>query len=252
MKLKNRVAIVTGGGQGIGYAIGGRYAQEGCSVVFADIDPAKAQKAAEEVKREGGEATAVKADVTKPREVDGMIEAALQKFGKIDILVNNAGNRPITPFLETSDEEWDYMIRLNLSSVFYCSRRAVPYLEKEQGKIINMASIGGLSGYANRASYCAAKAGVINLTRAMAVELAPKKIRVNCISPGVTLTPLTAHYATAQDADSLAMMNLLNSVPARRWGKPEDIAAAALFLASDEAGYILGVMLPVDGGWSAR
>lgn len=252
MKLKDKVAIVTGGGQGIGFAIGSRYAREGCSVIFADINSKNVQRAVEEVKKEGGEAMAVSADVTKPQDVDGMIEASFRKYGRIDILVNNAGNRPITSFLETSDEEWDYMIRLNLSSVFYCSRRAVPYLEKEHGKIINMASIGGLRGFNNRASYCAAKAGVVNLTKAMAIELAPKKIRVNCIAPGVTLTPLTAHYATAQDADSMVMMNLLNSLPAGRWGEPKDIAAAALFLASDESEYILGITLSVDGGWSAR
>ena len=252
MKLKGKVSIVTGGGQGIGYAICLRFAREGSYIVIPDIDAGKAKKTCEAINEGGGTAIFLKTDVTKPIEVEEMINKAVKEFGKINILVNNAGNRSITPLTEISDEEWDSMIRLNLTSVFLCSQRAIPYLEKEGGRIINISSIGGLAGFSNRASYCAAKAGVINLTRAMAIELASKKINVNCIAPGITLTPLTAHYATGLDSDSMAMRTMLNIIPLGRWGKPEDIAAAAVFLVSDEAEYITGITLPVDGGWSAR
>ncbi len=252
MKLKGKVSIVTGGGQGIGYAISLRFAREGSYIVIPDIDADKAKKTCEAIKEGGGTAIFLKTDVTKPIEVEEMINKAIKEFGKINILVNNAGNRSITPLMEISDEEWDSMIRLNLTSVFLCSQRAIPYLEKEEGRIINISSIGGLAGFSNRASYCAAKAGVINLTRAMAIELASRKINVNCIAPGITLTPLTAHYATGHDSDSMAMRTMLNTIPLGRWGKPEEIAAAAVFLVSDEAEYITGITLPVDGGWSAR
>jgi len=251
MRLKGKVSVITGGGQGIGYATCLRFAKEGSFVAIADINAKKGKKSCEAVKRKGGKAIFIETDVTKPDEVRRMIDKTLQAFGRISILVNNAGTRPITPFTEITDKEWDSIIRLNLTSVFLCSRAAVPYLAKDRGKIINISSISGLLGSANRATYCASKAGVINLTRTMAVELSVKKINVNAIAPGIISTPLTAHYTSTKDRDSIAMKKLISAVPLGRWGKPEEIAAAAVFLASDDAKYITGIILPVDGGWTA-
>ena len=250
MKLKGKVSIITGAAQGIGYAICSRFAKEGSRVVIADINADNGRKACELVKKDGGDAIVIKADVTKSNEVKNMIQQTIQNFGKLNILVNNVGTRLVTPFTEVTDEEWDYIIRLNLTSVFLCSREAVPYLEKERGKIINIASLAGITCIPNRAPYCASKGGVIVLTRAMSVELASKQITVNCIAPGGTLTNLTAQYMIKDDADSIAMRKRWEStIPLGRPAKPEDHAAAAVFLASDDADYITGITLPVDGGW---
>lgn len=250
VKLKGKVSIITGAAQGIGYAICSRFAKEGSRVVIADSNADKARKACELVKKDGGDAVVIKADVTKSNEVKNMIQQTIQKFGKLNILVNNVGTRLVTPFTEITDEEWDYIIRVNLTSVFLCSREAVPHLEKERGKIINIASLAGITCVPNRAPYCAAKGGVIVLTRAMAVELASKRITVNCIAPGATLTNLTAQYMTKEDADSIAMKRRWESaIPLGRPANPEDHAAAAVFLASDDADYITGITIPVDGGW---
>jgi NAD(P)-dependent dehydrogenase (short-subunit alcohol dehydrogenase family) len=253
--LKDKVAIVTGAGSGIGQGIAMRFATEGAKVVIAELDQRKAAATAAQIaETTSSEALAVPSNVARLQDVNAMVTKTLERFGRIDVLVNNAGIRLASPIVEMSDEEWHNTLATNLTGPFFCLRRVASAMIKAgvQGAIVNIASIAGLRGFLNRAAYGVTKAGVINLTQVAALELAPKRIRVNAIAPGLINTPMTERYANPTDPDSQMMAHkFVATVPLGRWGKPTDIAAAATFLASDEADYITGATLVVDAGLTA-
>lgn len=241
MRLKDQVAIVTGTGRGIGCVIARRLAEEGARVLVADIDSESAARAAAELPG----AAPVAVDVTDPASVARMIQAALDAFGRLDVLVNNAGVGLNRPFLETTPEEWERTIRVNLTGTFYCSQAAARAMaERGGGRIVNIASISGERGAQNRSAYGASKAGVIQLTKVMALELAGKGIRVNAVAPGPVVTDMTNVTHTAEIR---ATYNA--RIPMKRYAQPEEVAAAVVFLASGEASFITGETLNVDGGF---
>ena len=251
MRLKGKVAIVTGGASGIGEGICATFVKEGANVAVVDLNGARATELAAEISGTGngsGRAIGVTADVTDPAACDAMAKQVAEAFGGIDILVNNAGARCIKSFMDHTPQDWRNMIEVNLSSPFYCSHAVVPYLLKRGGgKIINLASIASFMGRPDRVAYVAAKSGVMGLTRAMAVDLGGTGILVNAIAPGMISTPFNAMFAEdPTTGPKWAKENFIG-----RWGKPQDIANAAVFLASDENEFITGAEIKVDGGWLA-
>ena len=247
MRLSGKHALITGAGRGIGRAIARVFVREGAAVAVADIDANLARDAANELERQGGRAVAIEADVANPASIRAMIESVLSAFGRIDILVNNAGIGGNTPFLETSLEEWERILRVNLTGAFLVAQAAAREMVKAGGgRVINIASLSGQRGGTGRAAYGAAKAGLDLLTRVMAVELAEHGINVNSIAPGPIETEMAKF---AHDAATRAAYERL--VPMHRYGSPEEIADAALFLASDESRYVHGHTLNVDGGFRA-
>jgi NAD(P)-dependent dehydrogenase (short-subunit alcohol dehydrogenase family) len=247
-RLVGKCALVTGSSSGIGRGIALRFAKEGANVAINDlaVKEKQAQAVVEEIKKLGVKAIAVKADVSKTSEVDEMVTQVVRQLGKLDILANNAGIFLEKPLEETTDEMWDRVLNTNLKGQFLCARRCVPEMLKQgKGKIINTASIDSIIAEPNASAYCASKAGVAGLTTALALELAPKKINVNAIAPGQIDTPLIAEWMKNPEI----VRTIISKTPFGRIGKPEDIAAAAAFLASDESEFINGVILVVDGGW---
>jgi meso-butanediol dehydrogenase / (S,S)-butanediol dehydrogenase / diacetyl reductase len=235
-RLEGKRAIVTGGGSGIGQATARRFAAEGAEVVVADLVGERAEDVAAEI---GG--TAVHADVTVAADVARMVDAA----GRIDVLVNNAGGGMADDLLEISEEEWDADVTVNLKSAFLCSKAVLPgMIERGSGVILNISSVNGMAFFANE-PYSAAKAGLINLTRSMAVRYGKHGIRAVAIAPGTIRTPL---WQERVDKEPAIFERLIRWYPLRRVGEPEDVAKAAAFLASDDAAWITGEVLRVDGG----
>jgi len=249
MRLQNKIAIITGAGSGIGRSIALAFIKEGAKVVVADWSEQGGKETAEQIKKENGEAIFVKTDVSKTADIDKMVKTCLDKFGRVDILVNNAGIVKFGPLHETTEEDWDTVLDVNLKSVFLGSKRVIPeMLKQSKGKIINVASIAGLVGFAQSGAYCASKGGIIALTREMVLEYAPQKINVNCIAPGVIKTAMTKDML----ADPATKQFLESSTPYPRLGEAEDIAQAAVYLASNESDFVNGHVLVVDGGWTAK
>jgi len=242
--LKGKSAVVTGAGQGIGEGIAKVLASEGAEILVADLNLENAEKVAEGINDDGGKATAFKCDVAQKAEVDRLIEKAVSEFGKLDILVNNAGIYPMKPFLEMTEEDWDKVINVNLKSTFLCTQAAALKMA-EGSKIVTISSIAAFVGFEGLAHYCATKGGINASIRAIALELAKKKINVNAVAPGAIETPGAA-------AAEEIMKQTIQMIPAARMGQPEDIANAVAFLASDKADYITGQTLIVDGGWTLR
>jgi 3-oxoacyl-[acyl-carrier protein] reductase len=246
-KLVNKVAIVTGGGRGIGRDIALRFAQEGACVVVADLDDANGRGVVAEIEAGGGLALAVKADIADPLQVEALMGATTRRFGRLDVLVNNAGVGLARPFLTTTLADFERVLRVNLVGTFLCGQAAARVMVRQKsGTIVNIASISGQRGATARSAYGAAKAGVIQLTKVMALELARYGIRVNAIAPGPVDTAQSRQNHTAATRQAYHERILL-----KRYGTGAENAAAVLFLACDESSFITGEILNVDGGFNA-
>ncbi len=255
MRLERKVAIVTGGAQGMGRAIALRYAQEGARVVIGDLKQVDGQKVVDEITAQNGQAIAVMVDVRDQQQVQAMIDTAVKEFGGLDILVNNAGVGRIIPFLETTEQDWNFMFDINCKGLLWCSQAAARVMIKQGrgGKIVNMASQAGRRGEAYVLAYCASKACVISMTQSMALALAEHKINVNALAPGVVDTPFWEEV----DKQFAKIMNVpvgeprrraITSIPLGRIEQPEDVTGLAVFLASNESDYITQQCINVDGG----
>lgn len=250
MELHDRIAVVTGAGSGIGRAIAQRFAEAGATVIAADLDP------------QAAEATALLApdrivpyqvDVRDETSVRALMDSVLARFGRIDILVNNAGIGTTKDIVETELEEWEQVFAVNVRGVFLCCKSALPsMLARRSGVIINIGSVAGLIGIPKRAAYCASKGAVVTLTKQIAIAYVKDGIRCNCICPGTVDTPWVERLV-ARELDPLAARRALEArQPMGRLVRPEEVAAAALYLASDEAAAVTGSILVVDGGWLAQ
>lgn len=252
MKLKDRVALITGAASGIGRATATLFAAEGARLALTDIDAAALDAARAAM---DGEVWTRVADVSRAGDVDAVVTAALETFGRLDILCNFAGRSSFGDVVTTSEEEWDAVITTNLKSVYLCSRAVLPgMITRGGGVIVNAASVWGLAAGANVAAYCASKGGILSLTRSMAVDHARQGIRVNALCPGGVDTPLLDRYAEAlPNVTPAAARNILRmSHPIGRLADPTEIARAALFLASDDSAFMTGSHLVIDGGFLAK
>ncbi|BDG35109.1 3-oxoacyl-[acyl-carrier-protein] reductase [Saccharococcus caldoxylosilyticus] len=242
--LQRKVALVTGASRGIGRAIALELARQGATVAvnYAGSE-AKANEVVEEIKKMGQEAVAIQADVSSAEAVERMVKTVLEQFGRIDILVNNAGITRDNLLMRMKEEEWDQVINTNLKGVFHCIKAVTrPMMKQRYGRIVNIASIVGISGNPGQANYVAAKAGVIGLTKTAARELASRNITVNAVAPGFITTDMTDSLSDELKAD------MLKQIPLARFGEPEDVAKVVAFLVSDAASYMTGQTLHVDGG----
>lgn len=243
MRLQNKVALVTGGARGIGKAISLALAKEGADIVIWDVNADEARKACAEIEALGRQTLAMQVDVTDYPKVEEGINKILDKLTKVDILVNNAGITKDNLVLRMSDADWDAVIKVNLKGTFNCSKAAFrPMMKARSGRIINIASIIGIIGNAGQANYSASKAGIIALTKTLAKELASRNVNVNAVAPGFIQTEMTAKLPEELKQKMLAQ------IPLNRFGSPDDVANVCLFLASNEADYITGQTLVVDGG----
>ena len=249
MRFENTGVLITGAGSGIGRAASLAFAEEGAAVAAADLQLESAQATASAVEASGGKAVGLQVDVTQPDSAQALVKRTVAGLGSLDVLINSAGVREIVPFLELPAEEWLKVIGTNLTGTFLCSQAVARHLiaQHKSGKIINLASVAGLVGVPNRAAYVASKHGVVGLTKEMGMELADKHIQVNAIAPGVVETAMTAGYF-----DNPAIVaSLKKAHPAGRWAQPEEIAKLMLFLASEDADFMTGATIPIDGGFVA-
>jgi NAD(P)-dependent dehydrogenase (short-subunit alcohol dehydrogenase family) len=247
--LKGKVVIITGARRGMGRSHAIAFAKEGAKVVVCDISLEDCEKVVKEIKKLGGEAMAVKCDVSKKEEVEEMVRKTIEKWGRIDVLVNNAAIAQFKPFLELTEQDWDRTMNINLKGYFLCAQAcAKEMIKQKSGVIINIASIAmgqvGI-GFPNLVHYVASKGGVVGMTEALALELAPFNIRVNSVSPGVIDTPMVDPVR----ADKQTLEGILMKIPMRRMGKPEEVSNLVLFLASDASSYMTGSNVVIDGGW---
>ncbi|MBE0478199.1 SDR family oxidoreductase [Candidatus Aerophobetes bacterium] len=247
MSLKNKTAIVTGAGRGIGEAYALGFAKKGANVVVVDINPSDAKSVAKKIEKLGSKVLVQISDVTKKADAEKMVEETLKSFGKIDVLVNNAGILFQEPFISSTEEQYYKMYDVNVKGVFLCAQAVSKQMIKQKkGKIINVSSIAAIVGQTNLSLYSSSKGAVLSLTRAMALELAPYNIQVNAILPGTTETPMAAEAL----ANPQTRAQLTSGIPLGRLGKPEDHVGAVLYFASEESNWCTGQTLIVDGGYS--
>lgn len=249
MRLKDKVAVITGAGSGIGRSSALLFASEGASVVVADVDADKGSGTADQIRAAGGEALYVDSDVTDPASSEAMARQVVERYGRIDVLFNNAGISGVGKLHEVEPDMWDRVMRVNVRGVYLGCKAVLPYMmERGSGSIINMSSSIAEIGVAERASYTASKGAVLALTKAMQVDYAPYGIRVNALLPGTIMTPFVEGYLKQSADPDAAVASIKRRQLSGALGRPEDVANAALFLASDESGFVLGSPLYVDGG----
>lgn len=248
MRLKDKIAIVTGGGQGIGEGIAKKLAAAGAKVAIITRTTDKSIQVANRIKENGGEAVALSADVTNYQSAKKAIDAVLEAWGSIDILVNNVGGDIMKPFIETDEAIWDQQIALNYKSFLNCIHICAPHMiEKKSGKIISISSESARAGQMNECLYCGAKGAIIASTKGLAREFARYNINVNCISPGITDTPLIQELRKSERGEQI-ISKTTKTIPLKRIGDPEEIGDLAVFFASDESKYITGQVLSINGG----
>jgi NAD(P)-dependent dehydrogenase (short-subunit alcohol dehydrogenase family) len=254
-RLAGKVAVVTGGGSGIGRAAATLFAREGAALAIVDLAGPAAKQAAEQITGDGGTALAIAADVTDPVQVDQAFGQVSGEFGRVDVLYNNAGVNSSGSVIDATEEDWDRCFAVNAKATFLCSRVAArSMVAAGRGSIVNQGSVAALVGIANFAAYCASKGAVVALTRSMSVDLAPRGVRVNAICPGTVYTPLMEPLLRARGQGDLAAGLALTTAkyPIGRLGTPEEIAAVALFLASDDSSFLTGSVITADGGMTSQ
>ncbi|WP_284641252.1 SDR family NAD(P)-dependent oxidoreductase [Paenibacillus silviterrae] len=250
MRLQNKIILITGSGSGIGKSSALLFASEGATVVVNDLQEDKGQETVNEIRQAGGEALFIQADVTDPESVKAMVDEIIERFGRIDVLFNNAGISGVGAIHEVEPDAWDRVISINIRGVFLPSKYVLPHMmARKEGSIINMSSCIAEIGLARRASYSATKGAVLALTKSMQVDYAPYNIRVNALLPGTILTPFVENYLrTSYDDPEAAVESLKKRQLSGDLGRPDDVAKAALFLASDESKFMMGSPLYIDGG----
>jgi NAD(P)-dependent dehydrogenase (short-subunit alcohol dehydrogenase family) len=252
-RLQDKVAIITGGGTGIGRAIALAFGREGAKVVLAGRRVDKLEAAANEVRKAGAQALVVTCDVTSADQTQALVQKAEKAFDHVNILVNNAGTLSVSTVESIPEDEWDSLMNTNLKGPYLMSRAALPALRRAgSGSIINIGSVLGLVAVKDRAAYCASKGGITMLTKAMALDHAAENIRVNCICPSVVETDLVRDMFSDSEAGQKARAARLATFPLGRFGRPEDVAELAVFLASEESSWMTGTALPLDGGVTAN
>lgn len=254
MRLNNKVAIITGAGSGIGKATALLFAKEGASVVIADIDSKKGMETMDLIKIGKTEVKFIEVDVSNADSVENMIKAVMDTYGKLDILVNNVGIHLLADVVRTREEDWDRIMDVNLKGVYLCCKYAIPAMIKDGkgGVIVNISSEAGIVGIKNQVAYNVSKGGIISLTKSIAIDFAADNIRANCVCPGTTETELVKEIFDKSPEPEKARRQLETVRPANRLGKPEEIAAGILYLASDESPYATGTILSIDGGYTAQ
>jgi len=253
-RFQSKVALITGAGSGMGEATAIRFAAEGAKVVCVDISSERGKAVVDRIKKSSGEALFIAADVRRRPLVESAVKKSVEAFGRIDVLHNNVGTvGPVKEIMDTTEEEWDEVLDINLKSMFLFSKCALPYLRKSKGVIVNTSSEYGLTGGPKYTAYCASKGGVVLFTRALALECAPWQVRVNCVCPGFTKTRMSELELSLLSPDKeAARKSAIENIPLGRMATPDEIANAVAFLASDEAKYITGAILSIDGGTTIK
>lgn len=251
-RLMGKVAVVTGGANGIGRASVQLFAQHGAKVAIIDLDEDAGRQVERLVQKAGGEAFFVRTNVSKREDAERAVTETIARYGGVDVLFNNAGIMPEGTVLTHGDDDWDRTMNVNLKAIFFLARAAIPsMITRGGGSIVNMASVQGLRGHQNRLAYVTSKHGVIGITRAMAADHARQAIRVNAICPGTIETPMLQRVLDDVEDRDAALQSFAELHPLGFIGQPEDVAEAALYLASDESRFVTGIVLPVDGGYTS-
>jgi NAD(P)-dependent dehydrogenase (short-subunit alcohol dehydrogenase family) len=251
-RFESKVAIVTGATTGIGYETARRFAEEGAKVACVGRNAERGVALTEKINANSGEAMFLQADVRYNQQIKRAIDGVIDRFGRIDVLFNNAGVELIRSCAETTEDEWDLVLDTNLKSAFLFSKYSIPWLKQSSGNIVNNASSIGLVGSPNYTAYCASKGGLVLFTKALALECAPWKIRVNCVCPGAINTPMLDREIAHFPDKETVVKSITEVAPLRRIATPDEVAGVVLFLASDEASYVTGASYSVDGGTTAK